>query len=333
MAALFASPRVTRPPRDRGRALRAHDRPARGSGQGGAAVRVTFEPFDLARITRESLDLPASPVPAFAGWCALWLFASLGLRWLGVRPALAAISSGPRAGAALAAMALSAWPLGLAFRIAVADALPGQKVVNDAAYIVEQGGPLLWVFTALGPGAASPSDAAASHAWPSLLLAVPSTLQFVVRKSTAAARSLCRRRWCARWRPFGRGPDPATSSSSAPAHATRPRPCCSPTCACPTSGTRPSAPSSPRKRPWSAGTSRCSTSSGPRTRPRPEVSRATLRASWLVSLWIRPRALPDRGIPRDRLRGGRRAGLPAGPEHSPRRHEGHKEQSSVTLRH
>jgi hypothetical protein len=154
-------------------------------GQGGAAVRVTLAPFDLARITRESLDLPAVSGPGFALWCALWLFASLGLRWLGVRPALAAISRGPRAGAALAAMALSAWPLGLAFRIAVADALPGQKVVNDAAYIVEQGGPLLWVFTASALAHLAERRGRLSAMALLLLLAVPSTLQFIVRKSKA----------------------------------------------------------------------------------------------------------------------------------------------------
>lgn len=150
-------------------------------GEGGAAVRVTLAPFDLARITRESLGLPAVSGPYFAGWCALWLFASLGLRWLGVRPALAAIPTGTRAGAALAAMALSAWPLGLAFRIAVTDALPGQKVVNDAAYIVEQGGPLLWVFTALALARLA-ERRGRLFAMALLLLAVPSTLQFVVRK-------------------------------------------------------------------------------------------------------------------------------------------------------
>lgn len=158
-------------------------------GEGGAAVSVTVAPFDLARITRESLDLPAVVGPAFAAWCVLWLFASLGLRWLGVGPALAAIPTGPRAGAVLATMALSAWPLGLVFRIAVADALPGQKVVNDAAYIVEQGGPLLWVFTALTLARLA-ERRGRLLAMALLVLAVPSTAQFVVRKSTAPADRL-----------------------------------------------------------------------------------------------------------------------------------------------
>jgi hypothetical protein len=153
-------------------------------GRGGAAIAVSLAPFDLARITRESLDLPPATGLAFVLWCALWLFASLGLRWLGLPAAVRALRDGPRAGATLAAMALLAWPIGLAFRIAVADALPDQKVVNDAAYLVEQGGPLLWLFAAAGLAAPArrhrPVVVGAV-----LLLALPSTVQLLVRKAAA----------------------------------------------------------------------------------------------------------------------------------------------------
>ena len=153
-------------------------------GPGGAAVTVSLAPFDLAQVTRQSLDLPEVQGLAFAAWCALWLFASLGLRSFGLLPAVAALRHGPRAGAALAAMALTAWPLGLAFRIAVTDALPGQKVVNDAAYIVEQGGPLLWLFTAAAlAGLATRRGLVAAVAL--VALAVPSTVQFLVKKAGA----------------------------------------------------------------------------------------------------------------------------------------------------
>jgi hypothetical protein len=151
-------------------------------GQGGAEVSVRLQPFDLARITRESLDLPEATGPAFAAWCIAWLLASLGLRWLGVRPALEAIAVGPPAGAAVAVMGLSAWPLGLLFRIAVKDALPGQKVVNDAAYIVEQGAPLLWLFTALALARIA-ERRGRLLALAILVLAAPSTLQFAFRKA------------------------------------------------------------------------------------------------------------------------------------------------------
>jgi hypothetical protein len=150
-------------------------------GQARASISLSLAPFDLARITRESLDLPAVHGASFALWCAFWLFCSLGVRWLGVPHALRAFRAGPLAGATLAAMALLAWPLGLLLRIAVADALPGQKVVNDAAYIVEQGGPLLWVFTALAlSGLAFRHGKMAAAAL--CVLALPATVQFVARK-------------------------------------------------------------------------------------------------------------------------------------------------------
>jgi hypothetical protein len=152
-------------------------------GQGGAAVGVTLAPFDLARVTRQSLDLPPAQGFAFAGWCVLWLLASLGLRWLGVEPAWTALRTGSRAGAALAAMALTAWPLGLAVRIAVKDALPDQKVVNDAAYIVEQGGPLLWLFTAAALAGLAARRGRVAALCLVGLATLPSTLQFVVRKA------------------------------------------------------------------------------------------------------------------------------------------------------
>jgi hypothetical protein len=151
-------------------------------GVGGARVSVSLAPFDLARITRTSLDLAPVAGPAFVLWCAFWLFASLGLRWLGLLPAARALREGPGPGAVVAAMALLAWPLGLLLRIAVEDALPGQKVVNDAAYIVEQGAPLLWVFTSMAlAGLASQRRAS----WALCLLALPSTIQFAVKKATS----------------------------------------------------------------------------------------------------------------------------------------------------
>ena len=184
-AAAFASrPRTDMPPLAFVAAPCALTTGLLASGQGGAAVGVTLAPFDLAHATRQSLDLPPFEGLAFAAWCALWLFASLGLRWLGVLPALRCLREGPRAGAAVAAMALLAWPLGLLFRIAVKDALPGQRVVNDAAYIVEQGGPLLWLFAALGLSALA-TRRGRPAALALVLLALPSTVQFLGRKSQA----------------------------------------------------------------------------------------------------------------------------------------------------
>ena len=86
--------------------------------------------------------------------------------------------------AALAVMALTAWPLGLLFRVSAPEVLPGQKFVNDAAYLVEQGGPLLWIFTALFLARFARTPARRIVAAVGVVaLALPTTLQFLAKKS------------------------------------------------------------------------------------------------------------------------------------------------------
>ena len=80
-------------------------------------------------------------------------------------------------------MSLSAWPLGLLFRVSAPEVLPGQKTVNDAAYLIEQGGPLLWIFTAIALAAfarSAPRRVVAAVAV--VALALPATVQFVLKK-------------------------------------------------------------------------------------------------------------------------------------------------------
>jgi len=151
-------------------------------GPAGRTVDVVLAPLDLVRITRESLGLPPLAGAALGAWSVLWVFASLGLRVLGVPAAVRALRAGVPPVSAVAAMALSAWPLGLLFRVSAPEMLPGQRFVNDAAYVIEQGGPLLWIFTV-------PVLVTLASAYRPVLvaavcaaLATPSTVQFVVRK-------------------------------------------------------------------------------------------------------------------------------------------------------
>jgi hypothetical protein len=151
-------------------------------GHGGHTVDVVFAPFDLARVTRASLDLPPISGLGFVGWATAWTVASLGLRLFGIAPAVRALRAGPTFAAVLGTMALVAWPLGLMFRISAPEVLPGQKFVNDAGYLLEQGGPLLWLFALVGLVAW-----AARRSWPAvalatLVFALPATLQFAVKK-------------------------------------------------------------------------------------------------------------------------------------------------------
>jgi hypothetical protein len=153
-------------------------------GQGGDTVEVMLAPLDLVRITRESLGLPVAGAARLAGFGLLWIAASLGLRVVGLADAVRALRARGVIGPALAAMALSAWPLGLMFRVSAPEMLEGQKEVNDAAYLIEQGGPLLWLFTAgaLARWIEKQSARRAAILAAAALLCLPSTVQFVVKK-------------------------------------------------------------------------------------------------------------------------------------------------------
>jgi hypothetical protein len=152
-------------------------------GQGGETVRVVLAPLDLARVTRETLGLVPLGGVALLGWAAAWLALSLGLRTLAL-PAAARALRGPAAASALGTMALSGWPLGLLFRVSAPEVLPGQKVVNDAAYLIEQSGPLLWVFAAIAvAGLATTATRRVLAVAVLILLGTPATWQYVVKKA------------------------------------------------------------------------------------------------------------------------------------------------------
>lgn len=152
-------------------------------GQGGETVEVVLAPLDLAHVTRETLGLDPVSGGALIVWASFWLVASLGLRVVGVPPALRALR-GPAAGSTLATVALTGWPLGLLFRVSAPQVLPGQPVVNDAAYLVEQSGPLLWLFAAVGVvGVARTPVRRVAVAVLLLALATPATLQYAWKKA------------------------------------------------------------------------------------------------------------------------------------------------------
>ncbi len=154
-------------------------------GQAGETVRVSLAPLDLVAVTRETLGLAALPGPRLAAWAVPWILCSLGLRLIGLPEAVRALRTSV-VPSALAAMALCGWPLGLLFRVSAPEMLEGQKFVNDAAYLVEQSGPLLWVFTAIALARfATPPRRRVLALVSLLLLATPSTFQFVLKKATS----------------------------------------------------------------------------------------------------------------------------------------------------
>jgi hypothetical protein len=153
-------------------------------GQGGQTVSVVLAPLDLVRVTRGTLGLPPLEGPGLLGWAAFWVVASLGMRILGVGRAVRALR-GRAATSALAAVALTGWPLGLLFRVSAPEVLEGQKTVNDAAYLVEQSGPVLWLFAVVALAGFATTPARRVLAAVALItLATPSTLQYAMKKAS-----------------------------------------------------------------------------------------------------------------------------------------------------
>jgi hypothetical protein len=150
----------------------------------GEQVEVVLAPL---RMVRESLD-DVGLVVAGAGLVLAtvpWLAIALGLRSFGLPSAWRGLSRGSAASAA-AALALTGWPLGLLFHVAARD-VEGRELPSATIYFVEQSGAVLWVFTALALAAWAerrrrPALALAVAG----LLALPSTLEFAVRKAGVA---------------------------------------------------------------------------------------------------------------------------------------------------
>jgi hypothetical protein len=113
-------------------------------------------------------------------WGGLWLLASLGLRLVGLPRALQALRGGAPA-VVLAVIALSGWPLRLLFRVS-AD---GQ--FDEAVYFTVQSGALLWLFAVWGVvGIAERTRRPVTIGVSAVLLALPTTAEFVWRKATTA---------------------------------------------------------------------------------------------------------------------------------------------------
>jgi hypothetical protein len=155
-------------------------------GQGAQTVSVVLAPLDLVRTTREVLGLTPLDGAALLAWAALWLLVSLGLRVFGLKAATSALT-GPVAASALGAMALAGWPLGLLFRVSAPEVLAGQRFVNDAGYLLEQSGPLLWLFTAIALAGLSTTCVRRAVALAlTLLAAAPSSVEYAAEKASVA---------------------------------------------------------------------------------------------------------------------------------------------------
>ncbi len=152
----------------------------------GEQVEVVLAPLRL--VAESVLQLGGHP-RGFA-WMALatipWLVVSLGVRVAGVREAWSAVARGPAFAAAAAALALVGWPLALLFHVAARD-IDGRELPSATIYFVEQSGAVLWAFAALALGRfAGRARRPALVAAVACALALPSTIEFAVRKARVA---------------------------------------------------------------------------------------------------------------------------------------------------
>jgi hypothetical protein len=138
-------------------------------------VTVELVPFSPATPARLAFGLPEAQGLARLGSGLVWIVLSLGLRVVGVLPALAALRRGSAAVCALAGLALIGWPLATFLRI-TAD-----PRADESFYFAQASGLALWLFAAPVVLAAGRHRALWTAA--ALLLSTPSTIEFVARKA------------------------------------------------------------------------------------------------------------------------------------------------------
>lgn len=151
----------------------------------GEQVEVAVAPLRLVALSLRQLGL--EPAGAALALAALpWLVVSLGLRVFGLPGALRALAGGPAFARAAAAVALVGWPLALLVHVAARD-VEGNDLPSATIYFVEQSGAVLWVFAATALArAASRARRPVLALGAAVLLALPSTVEFAVRKARVA---------------------------------------------------------------------------------------------------------------------------------------------------
>jgi hypothetical protein len=143
-------------------------------------VQVFLAPLGPVALTREMLSWPPASGAALTAWALPWLLASLGLRLLGVLPALRALRERIPPRVVLAVIALSGWPLSLLFRVTADGAF------DEAVYFTVQSGALLWIFAASGVASFGTTRTRRYAVGAmSAALVLPTTVEFVRGKATS----------------------------------------------------------------------------------------------------------------------------------------------------
>jgi hypothetical protein len=146
-------------------------------GHEGGAVSFQLAPLDVVGHSRFLLALPPLHGWRLAAWTSFWLFASLGLRFLGIIPAARMLRGGHAPSIVVGAMALSGWPIALLIRLSA-------ERINEAIYFIELSGPLLWLTTLPAiVGIVQRSRCRRLTAVLFIALVLPSTLEYYGRKA------------------------------------------------------------------------------------------------------------------------------------------------------
>jgi hypothetical protein len=145
-------------------------------------VEIVLDPLSFVRGTAAAIHVGADGLP-FVLLTVVWVVSALGLRWAGIPAAVRALRGSTVAGA-VAVMALVGWPIGLLLRISPR----GEPTFNDAFYFLEAAGAFLWIFTAQGLADGATRGRRVLVLTLAALVALPGTVEFVVRKRETGAR-------------------------------------------------------------------------------------------------------------------------------------------------
>jgi hypothetical protein len=150
---------------------------------GVAGVNVTLVPFAGAVPALAAFGFPPLAGARFALAGFAWHLLSLGLRVVGIPQAWRALREGGGAGCALAALALSGWPLAMLFRITADPAF------DESAYFLQASGLTLWLF-AVPALALLARRAPLAVALLVVALATPASVELVARKAAQPGQPL-----------------------------------------------------------------------------------------------------------------------------------------------
>jgi hypothetical protein len=139
---------------------------------------------------RADLGLDAATGVGLLLWLVPWLFASLGMRSLGLGRAVRELLVGSPAASALSALGLLGWPLGLVLRISPIEQGLRERPFNEALYFFEQSGFVLWLFTAVVLGGLASATLRRGAVAVVAALSLPSSVEYVWQERTLEPRRL-----------------------------------------------------------------------------------------------------------------------------------------------